>query len=372
MNKLVHLVMDSGAFSAWRMGGSIDLGEYIEFLQEHAPLLWHTVALDNIPGQWGRARTSDDVERSARISFKNWECMRKAGLDPIPVFHQGERFEWLEQMIKAGARYVGISPSDDTADIVQRDWLDNVFTLLTTEDGMPLIKAHAFGIGNISILKRYPFYSADSTTWAVNPGFGEMMVPHYKDGRPDYSRVPHKIVISDQQQQFEALSPMLQEYVRRYIEEECRTTLSHVRYDNISRRIPAIVFYTNFAKLLRGVRFHHRRNGFFHSLTMDTSNLRPPPGVMQFRMVFATLPDHNRSELLTKIGVRHRLLSFWHVRDRGRMLRIYVEHGMPSRNHEQRAPRQNWNSTAYVAFRKIKLVEHAMKQTRRINAGERP
>src|SRR5690554_1780501 len=107
----VKLMLDSGAFSAWKMNQPIDLRDYIDFLKQTDGLLESYVALDVIPGQGGRmVRTYEAVEASAKASYRNLEIMRDAGLRPIPVFHQGEDFKWLNRLVEDGEEYIGISP----------------------------------------------------------------------------------------------------------------------------------------------------------------------------------------------------------------------------------------------------------------------
>jgi hypothetical protein len=43
-------------------------------------------------------------------------------------------------------------------------WLNR----LTDPDGTPKVKVHGFGLTNIQLLFRYPWYSVDSTSWLQN------------------------------------------------------------------------------------------------------------------------------------------------------------------------------------------------------------
>src|SRR5580692_1929900 len=87
----ISLMLDSGAFSAWKRGISINLAEYIAYIKKHEHLLASYVCLDQIPGKPGVKRTQAEVDDAAAQSYKNQQTMKKAGLTPIPVFHQGER-----------------------------------------------------------------------------------------------------------------------------------------------------------------------------------------------------------------------------------------------------------------------------------------
>lgn len=151
------IILDSGAFSAWRLGQPIDLDEYCDFLLENQDWIAHSVALDVI--------NPNDPEAAARESYENYIKMRKRGLHPVPVFHVGERMEWLHKLIDAGATYIGLSASSIAAKAYVDDWYALAWGELVDGNGLPTIKAHAFGEGRIEALLRFPWYSADSTSW---------------------------------------------------------------------------------------------------------------------------------------------------------------------------------------------------------------
>jgi hypothetical protein len=91
--------------------------------------------------------------------------MLKQGLDPIPVVHVGERFEWLHELIKMGATYVGFSASSITDRRGIDNWYAHAFNQIVDVNGLPGIRVHAFGEGRVPALMQFPWYSADSTSW---------------------------------------------------------------------------------------------------------------------------------------------------------------------------------------------------------------
>ena len=99
----VKLMLDSGAFSAWRKGKPIDLREYCDFVKAHKDVIACCVALDVID--------PSNPEYAARQSFDNWLYMRSVGIDARPVFHAREDLKWLDMMLDAGAHYIGLSAS---------------------------------------------------------------------------------------------------------------------------------------------------------------------------------------------------------------------------------------------------------------------
>src|SRR5262245_32562654 len=96
----IRLFLDSGAFSAWKQRQTIDVRNYIKFVREAEPWIAIYANLYVIPGRPDRVRTTADAEASATQSYRNLQIMKDAGLKPLPVFHQGERFHWLEKMLQ--------------------------------------------------------------------------------------------------------------------------------------------------------------------------------------------------------------------------------------------------------------------------------
>jgi hypothetical protein len=190
--------LDSGAFSAWNVGREIDLDHYIAYIKANIEHIDYYVNLDVIPGAFGVVPSPAEVEASAEAGWANMLKMEAEGLKPIPVFHMGEQFKWLRRMIDHGCEYIGISPANDRTTDKKRVWLDRVFSEITDAKGMPVVKTHAFGVTAIDLLIRYPWYSADSTTWIMIAARGKILVPKCKaDGTWDWHRKPDIIYLSE-------------------------------------------------------------------------------------------------------------------------------------------------------------------------------
>src|SRR5262245_30767441 len=61
----IRLFLDSGAYSAWKKGETIDVRDYIKFVREAEPCLTVYANLDVIPGRPDRVRTTADAEVAA-------------------------------------------------------------------------------------------------------------------------------------------------------------------------------------------------------------------------------------------------------------------------------------------------------------------
>lgn len=190
-------MLDSGAFSAWNCGKSIDIDHYIAFIRAHADWIDYVVALDVIPGAFGTTPGPAEVEASAEQSWAQFLYMEKEGITAIPVFHMGEQFKWLRRMVDHGCKYIGISPANDRTTKAKRVWLDRVFDDICDKDGLPVVKTHAFGVTSIDLLIRYPWFSADSTTWIMMAARGKILLPHWVNGQWKFDKRPQVCYISE-------------------------------------------------------------------------------------------------------------------------------------------------------------------------------
>jgi hypothetical protein len=167
-----HLTIDSGAYSAWKSGSRISLHEYCYWLKSNLALRsFDYFSLDVIPSDRGPIATG----RAARDSFLNWTTMRRTGLNPIPVFHQGEDWDWLAKYLDAGASYIGLSSAKELSKTAAAHWL--LQACETAIAFMPHVRLHGLGVASPAVFKKLPWYSVDSSSWAVSAGVGTIYVP---------------------------------------------------------------------------------------------------------------------------------------------------------------------------------------------------
>lgn len=171
--------VDSGAYSAHTKGKEIDIDHYIGWLNEHDEGVDIAAELDHIPGVFRKPKTPAQLAEAPIISWdnylymiervKNWEKI-------LPIFHQGEDFKYLEQMLehKPTIPYIGISPANDLPVVRKIVWIDKVFKIIK-QSSNPNVKTHAFGMTSLHVLEQYPFYSADSTSWIMTAANGGIM-----------------------------------------------------------------------------------------------------------------------------------------------------------------------------------------------------
>lgn len=171
-------MLDSGAFSVWANGGSIDLWAYTLFakrLRERLPpeVELNVVNLDVLPGKIGQTPTQEEREQSAIKGWENMEKLQAEGLKVIHVYHQHEDLKWLDKMHKQ-LPYVGISPANDVSMPQKLAFMDSCYAKIKAD-----IKTHGFAVTSPDQLYRYPLYSADSSSWIAAGRYGT--VPLFYD-----------------------------------------------------------------------------------------------------------------------------------------------------------------------------------------------
>lgn len=163
------VLLDSGAFSVWTKGRTIDREEYLKFAKYFKTVCKcevNVVNLDVIPGEFGRKPTKSEIEESAQKSWDNMLFFEANGLKVINVFHQHEDFKWLERLAEH-SDYIGISPANDVTKAQRIVWLDKVYSRIRDTR-----KTHGFGATAKDIIYRYPWFSVDSTSWKSPLRFG--------------------------------------------------------------------------------------------------------------------------------------------------------------------------------------------------------
>lgn len=198
------LLIDSGAHSAHTKGITLDLEEYIGFVNENIDKFTLYVQVDKIPGVYRMPKTAKDWLEAPQLSWENYLYMREKSKDPsklVPVFHQGEDLKWLRNMLDytfsdgSHIPYIGLSPRGDVSLKAKYDFSAECFATIKNSSN-PNVKTHAFGATSLEMLERLPYTSADSTTWVLVSAFGQVWMPNCIDG--DINGVGIKLGVSEE------------------------------------------------------------------------------------------------------------------------------------------------------------------------------
>ena len=190
------IFIDSGAFTAHTKGIEVDVDEYIEYLNSITDYIHCFAQVDCIPGQFGKPKTDEQLAEAPKLSWENYLYMRPKLKQPdklLPVYHQGESIKWLRNMLEwtdgSGNHipYIGISPANDKSQKEKNAFIDMCFEEIRRSSN-PNVQTHAFGMTNLETLTRYPFTSADSTSWALTAVNGGIMTPYGVIGMSDQSK----------------------------------------------------------------------------------------------------------------------------------------------------------------------------------------
>lgn len=180
-----YLFIDSGAFSAHTRGAELDVDEYIEYVNSIDEHLHVFAQVDKIPGVFAQPKSKQDLLEAPELSWQNYLYMRPRVKSPdklLPIFHQGEEWKWLENMLEATfdgkhIPYIGISPANDQPVKEKEKFIDRCFKIIAKSSN-PDVQTHAFGMTSLNVLERYPFTSADSTSWIMNGANGSIMTKY--------------------------------------------------------------------------------------------------------------------------------------------------------------------------------------------------
>lgn len=149
----IRLFGDSGAYSAKHQGAAIVLVEYAAWLKRWEHLF--------------SAYANLDVIGDAKASAANLRKLEGMGLHPLPVFHGGEPWSYLERYL-AAYPYIALGGAVGADRGLIDAWLVKCFRLAQPAGAV----YHGFGMTRWPLLRDFPFYSVDSSSWGSAYRYG--------------------------------------------------------------------------------------------------------------------------------------------------------------------------------------------------------
>jgi len=172
----LHIFMDSGAYSAWKKNVVIDIDQYIEFIKTYH--IGKYIVLD--------------VVGNPEQTYKNLKYMEDKGLQPIPVFHLGSDFKYLEQLVNNEYYNICLGGTVGTHRNKKIEFFDECFKRF------PDTYFHGLGVTDIKLVLKYPWFSIDSTTWLIGRRMGKVATLEGQKNLPKDSTKDKKIAINVQ------------------------------------------------------------------------------------------------------------------------------------------------------------------------------
>jgi hypothetical protein len=162
--------LDSGAFSAHSLGVKIDINAYCDYIKKNSDIL-------RIEDGIIMASVLDGIG-NAQQTYENQLFMESKGVRPLPCFHFGENPKYLEWYV-SNYGYITIGGLVRKSTVDQITWLDRMWPLMLDGSGRPKLKVHAFGVTSPVLMKRYPWYSCDSSSWIQAASFGSIFTSEW-------------------------------------------------------------------------------------------------------------------------------------------------------------------------------------------------
>jgi hypothetical protein len=144
----IRIVIDSGAFTAWKAGKPIALDDYCKFLEALPFKPWRYFTLDMVGDPHG--------------SLKNYQTMLSRGFKPVPIFTRGEDPQVLDEYYKT-SDVVGIGGLVGTQG--NKGFVKGIMKLVNGR------RVHLLGFTNLAFLKVFKPYMADSSSWEMGARF---------------------------------------------------------------------------------------------------------------------------------------------------------------------------------------------------------
>ena len=184
---------DSGSFTQWkasqkwaedeskRTGKTVDRMLYFDTPEHYAYMDSYAAFLQKYSHAIDLA-ANVDVIGNAKLTWRNQQYMEKLGAAVVPVVHYGTAGKWLTHYIDAGYPLVALgglvgSANTDGA----QAWIDRMFEIACDNpERTPCVKLHGFGVTSVKLMRRYPWWSVDSSSWAKVAAYGGVLVPRIK------------------------------------------------------------------------------------------------------------------------------------------------------------------------------------------------
>jgi hypothetical protein len=187
-----RVIIDSGAFTAFTSGKKIDPRDYARWALDFQDRWEHRMVDLNFMNL--------DVIGDQDASWQNQSILEGLGMKPLPIVTYGAPKHHLTRALD-NYPYIalgGLVPYIRQKELL-RKWLDVCFSQIMAKKKSTGImpKVHLLGVTTDWVLKRYPCYSSDSSSWVGCLRFGKGAaagidkIPRYKDSEAAMAATIH-------------------------------------------------------------------------------------------------------------------------------------------------------------------------------------
>lgn len=149
----IRLVIDSGAFTAWKAGKPIQLDDYCRFIESLPVTPWRYFLLD--------------VIGDPHATMRNYEVMLQRGFNPVPIFTRGEDPSVLDDYYKT-SDVVGIGGLVGTKG--NKGFINGIMKRVGNR------KVHWLGFTVPEFVLHYRPYMCDSSSFDSSLRFGNLQL----------------------------------------------------------------------------------------------------------------------------------------------------------------------------------------------------
>ena len=166
------VMLDNGAFSAWKSGVKFDFDGFMDWVEEYGkhPAVGMVIVPDVIGGG---IEENDEMLREA--------IGRNGKMPWVPVYHMDEDLSRLERLVDEFP-YVAIGSSGEFASIGDTKWwvrMTEMMGVACDGDGYPKARLHGLRQMDATIFSHVPYASVDSTGVAQNIGIDKKWTGPY-------------------------------------------------------------------------------------------------------------------------------------------------------------------------------------------------
>ena len=158
------MFLDSGAFSADRIGKEIELAAYERAVEKLDPFCYAAL----------------DVIGDAAGTRKNLETMVKDGFKPVPVYTYGAPWRDLEELLDDGYDYIAFGGLVGRNKTYLQEHFKRGFAVISRwlerngRDPWPMpIRIHSFGVNSAPVMLAHPIYSSDTAAVMKLAAYGQ-------------------------------------------------------------------------------------------------------------------------------------------------------------------------------------------------------